>query len=155
MTASMLGLGALLATSADLFTLLRWIGGLYLIYLGIKLWRAPVPANPAEPQAETSAGRMFAHAYAVTALNPKSIVFFIAFVPQFLVSTSPFWQQALILEASFIALSTLNASLYALLAASARQRLRQPRVRRIMNRAGGSMLMGAGALALSLRNANV
>lgn len=155
MTASMLGLGALLAASATLFTVLRWIGGLYLIYLGAKLWRAPVAVDAAEREPEISTRRMFAHTYAVTALNPKSIVFFVAFVPQFLGTTAPFWQQALILETSFVVLATLNASLYALLASAARQRFRQPRVRRTMNRTGASLLMGAGVLALSWRKAAV
>ena len=81
MTCSMLGLGAILAASSLVFTGLRWIGGLYLIYLGYKLWRAPVAAADAQPAPMLSLGRIFAHAYAVTALNPKSIVFFIALSP--------------------------------------------------------------------------
>lgn len=154
MTASMLGLGALLATSAAVFTVLRWIGGAYLIYLGIKLWRAPVAEQPADHVASASARRMFAHAYAVTALNPKSIVFFIAFVPQFIDPAAPFWSQAAILETSFVLLAAVNASLYALLAAAARRRLRTPRLRRAINRICGSLLIGAGVLALTWRKAN-
>lgn len=78
MTASMLGLGALLATSAALFTGLKWIGAAYLIYLGIKLWRSPVGGEGAEGTGVTGRERplkIFLHAYIVTALNPKSIVF--------------------------------------------------------------------------------
>jgi threonine/homoserine/homoserine lactone efflux protein len=86
MTASMLGLGALLATSAMLFTVLKWVGAAYLIYLGIKLWRAPVSGQAAAvDDADVPAIRplrVFLHTYAVTALNPKSIVFFVAFLPQ-------------------------------------------------------------------------
>ena len=151
MTASMLGLGAVLATSAALFTILRWIGGAYLVYLGVKLWRAPVAtaAEAGAPPAPLS--RMFAHAYAVTALNPKSIVFFVAFVPQFLSASSPFLPQVVVLEATFVTLAILNAAAYALLAAAARRRLREPRVRRIVNRTGGSLLVGAGALAAGWR----
>ena len=155
MTASMLGLGAILATSAAIFTGLRWIGGAYLVYLGIKLWRAPVDA-PAAARGVPAAGprRMFAHAYAVTALNPKSIVFFVAFVPQFLDASLPFWPQVLTLETTFVTLAALNAALFALLASAARQKLRKPRVQRIVNRTGGSLLIGAGILAVGWRKAN-
>ena len=151
MTASMLGLGAVLATSAMLFTVLRWIGGAYLVYLGVKLWRAPVAAAADVGAPPAPLSRMFAHAYAVTALNPKSIVFFVAFVPQFLSSSSPFLPQVALLEATFVTLAIVNAAAYALLAAAARRRLREPRVRRIVNRTGGSLLVGAGALAAGWR----
>jgi threonine/homoserine/homoserine lactone efflux protein len=147
MTASMLGLGAILATSAAILTVLRWIGGAYLIYLGIALWRTPIGAADADDAPRAKSAHMLGHAYAVTALNPKSIVFFVAFVPQFLDATRPFLPQVATLEASFVALAALNAAVYALMAAAARQRLRQPRVRRAVNRTGGSLLIGAGLLA--------
>ena len=84
MTLSMLGIGALLAASATVFTALKWIGAAYLIYLGIKLFRAGGALN-AEPRTDAaSAVKMMAHAWLVTALNPKSITFFVAFLPQFL-----------------------------------------------------------------------
>jgi threonine/homoserine/homoserine lactone efflux protein len=147
MTASMLGLGAALAASATLFTVLRWIGGAYLAWLGIRLWRAPVRAAEVASPPRVGPRRMLAYAYAVTALNPKSIVFFVAFVPQFIVSGRSFLAQVIVLEATFLILATLNATLYALLAATARQTLRQPRVQRIVNRIGGFLLMGAGLFA--------
>lgn len=158
MTASMLGLGAILAASAAILTALRWIGGAYLVYLGIRLWRAPIETAQTETaQAQTKAQarprRMFAHSYAVTALNPKSIVFFIAFVPQFLDAAQPFWPQVVTLEATFVTLAALNATLFALLAAAARQKLRRPQVQRIVNRTGGSLLIGAGILAAGWRKA--
>src|SRR5580704_1598453 len=74
MTASMLGLGALLAASAGVFTVLKWVGAAYLVYLGIKLWRAPLTEfGDNATTSEVGRGRMFLHAYAVTSLNPKSI----------------------------------------------------------------------------------
>jgi threonine/homoserine/homoserine lactone efflux protein len=153
MTASMLGLGALLATSAALFTALRWAGGAYLIYLGIKLWRAPVEAADAAQALPIKPLRMLAHAYAVTALNPKTIVFFVAFVPQFLVASQPFWPQVLLLEATFVTLAIVNSMLYSLMASAARQRLRQPQVQRAVHRTGGSILVGAGLFAALWRRA--
>jgi threonine/homoserine/homoserine lactone efflux protein len=151
MTASMLGLGAVLATSAAIFTALRWIGGAYLIYLGIKLWRAPVPTPDLAESPMARPLRMLAHSYAVTALNPKSIIFFVAFVPQFLQANRPFLHQVVILEVTFVTLATLNAALFALLAAAARQRLREPRLQRAVNRTGGSLLIGAGLFAAGWR----
>ncbi|EFH13139.1 LysE family translocator [Teichococcus cervicalis] len=152
MTASMAGLGALLATSSELFTLLRWVGAAYLVYLGLKLWRAPVQeAGAAAPSA--GLGRIFGHAYAVTALNPKSIVFFVAFVPQFLAAGAPFLPQVGVMIATFVSMAAANAALYALLAASARGALRRPAVQRAVNRTGGGLLMGAGLLSVLWRKA--
>jgi len=153
MTASMLGLGALLATSAALFTVLKWVGAAYLVFLGVKLWRAPVAEAAVDAAAPIARpGRIFLHAYAVTALNPKSIVFFIAFLPQFLDGARAVLPQLVIFEASFLALATLNALSYALLASAARRTIRKPRVQRTVNRTGGTLLIGAGALAATWRS---
>lgn len=155
MTASMLGLGALLATSAALFTLLKWVGAAYLIYLGIKLWRAPVSggAEGEAPAPSAKASRIFLHTYAVTALNPKSIIFFVAFLPQFLDLGEPLFLQMLIFELTFLTLATLNATVYGLLAALARNQIRKPQVQRAVNRTGGSLMIGAGLLALGWKRA--
>ena len=156
MTASMLGLGALLATSATIFTILKWVGAAYLVYLGIKLWRAPVAESGAEdlPDApKERPGRIFAHAYVVTALNPKSLIFFVAFLPQFLDAHGPVVTQLAIFEITFLALATANASLYALLAAMARNQIRKPHVQRFVNRTGGTLMIGAGVLAAGWKRA--
>jgi threonine/homoserine/homoserine lactone efflux protein/glycine/D-amino acid oxidase-like deaminating enzyme len=127
MTLSMLGIGALLAASATVFTVLKWIGAAYLVYLGIKLFRAGGALN-AEPRTDAaSAAKMTAHAWLVTALNPKSITFFVAFLPQFIDRDADFWTQMAIFEATFLALAFANAFGYALVAARARKALvRQP-----------------------------
>lgn len=157
MTASMLGLGALLATSAALFTALKWIGAAYLIYLGIKLWRAPVATMEASgegtPKAKEQPLRIFLHAYVVTALNPKSIIFFVAFLPQFLNHAEPLAFQMVIFEATFLILATINAAAYGLMAAMARKTIRKPRVQRLVNLTGGSLMIGAGLLAVGWRRA--
>lgn len=155
MTASMLGLGALLATSAALFAVLKWVGAAYLIYLGIKLWRAPVATVDASDDAVARERplRIFLHAYAVTALNPKSIIFFVAFLPQFLNHAEPVAFQMAVFEATFLALATANAATYGLVAAMARKTIRKPRVQRLVNRIGGSLMIGAGLLAVGWRRA--
>ena len=153
MTASLLGLGMLLATSATLFTILKWAGAAYLVYLGVKLWRAPV-ADPVLPEpTPVSSRRMLGHTWLVTALNPKSIVFFMAFLPQFLDPTSPLLPQFLVMEATFLVLATLNAAAYATLAQSARRLIKTPTIQRAVNRTGGALLVGAGLLTATLRRA--
>lgn len=154
MTASMVGLGAMLAASAAWFAVLKWIGAAYLVYLGLKLWRAPVGDPKALDITETRAGKVFAHAYAVTTLNPKSIVFFVAFVPQFIDLHAPVWPQIAIFEATFVMLGTLNAFGYALLASSARGAIRSHSVQRVVNRIGGTMLVCAGAVTTTWKAAS-
>lgn len=156
MTASLLGLGALLATSAAIFAALKWAGAAYLVYLGIRLWRAPVSGTLAGPDgAGAPHGRpraIFLHAYVVTALNPKSILFFVAFLPQFLDPARPLVPQLVLFEATFLTLAALNAGGYALLASLARRTIRRPSVQMAVNRAGGTLLIGAGLLAAGWRH---
>ncbi|WP_439608043.1 LysE family translocator [Hydrogenophaga sp.] len=151
---SLLGLGALLATSAFWFTAIKWAGGLYLIYLGTKLLRAGISsAELAAPPAPQSRWRLFANTYLVTALNPKGIVFFVAFLPQFISPSVPVAPQLWVLAVTFVALATLNATLYAVFAASARKLLASPRAQRRFHLAGGTLLSAAGVWALMARRA--
>src|SRR5262249_3692610 len=131
MTLSMLGLGALLAASATLFTVLKWIGAAYLVWLGVKLWRAGrAPswgAGGAAPRPDAaSAVRMLGHAWLVTALNPKSITFFVAFLPAFLDPHADFLTQMLVFETTFLVLAFANAFTYALVASKARGLVANP-----------------------------
>ena len=89
MTISLLGAGAVLAASAELFTIMKLLGAAYLIWLGISLWRAtPNLDTETEVASGSSLRGMFVNSWLVTALNPKGIAFFIAFVPQFVVPTA-------------------------------------------------------------------
>jgi threonine/homoserine/homoserine lactone efflux protein len=154
MTLSMLGIGALLAASATLFTILKFAGATYLIWLGVKLWRAGGSLN-AHPRTDTSSSlRMVAHAWLVTALNPKRITFFVAFLPQFLDQRADFWTQMLIFEATFLALAFANALTYGLVASRARKLMRNERAIGAFNKVGGSILIGAGIATATMRTAN-
>ncbi|MBI4805242.1 MAG: LysE family translocator [Desulfovibrio sp.] len=150
LSCSLLGLGAFLQTSAHLFTILKWAGALYLIWMGYKMLRAEPAAmagparNPQGCQLEISRFRLVCQAYLVTALNPKSILFFVAFVPQFITPGPDVTRQMLIILASFVALAFLNSLAYAVLAGSARRAARSPGVLRTFTRLGGSALIGAG-----------
>ena len=150
MTLSMLGLGALLATSATLFTLLKWIGASYLVWLGVKLWRAGGTLEAGPRTDAVSAARMLGHAWLVTALNPKSITFFVAFLPAFLDPHADFLTQMLVFETTFLALAFANAFGYALVASKARGFVANPRAIRVVNRTGGSLLIGAGVATVAL-----
>ncbi|WP_210526996.1 LysE family translocator [Rubellimicrobium arenae] len=145
MTLSMLGLGAVLHASALLFTLLKWAGAAYLLWLGVQLWRAggTLGAQPRQDGARPL--RMVGHAWLVTALNPKSITFFVAFLPQFLDPGQDLGPQMMVMEATFLALAFANALGYGLLAARAGRVAASPRLVRAFNRTGGTLLIGAGA----------
>lgn len=149
---SLLGLGALLATSAFWFTMVKWAGGLYLLYLGVKLMRAGVsPAELAAPAVPGSRWRLFANTYLVTALNPKGIVFFVAFLPQFIDPGGSVSRQLWVLAVTFVVMATINAGLYAVFAASARRLLASAQAQRWFNLCGGSLLSAAGVWALLAR----
>ena len=155
MTASLLGAGAVLATSAALFTTLKLAGAAYLIYLGIKLWRTKPKLNDVDiSQDNMSAAAMFWNAFAVTALNPKSIVFFIAFVPQFINPEAPALPQFVVLETTFVALAAVNVALWALFAGHLRSRFSRPGTLQCVNRIGAVFLISAGLLTLAVRRSN-
>ncbi len=154
MTLSMLGVGALLMASAHIFTVLKWIGAAYLVYLGVKLFRAGGAFN-AQPRTDaTPPLSMIGHAWLVTALNPKGLTFFIAFLPQFLDPARSFWQQMAIFETTFIALAFANAIGYALLASRARSVFSSAGTIRAFNRVGGGLLVGAGIATAAVRSSH-
>ncbi|MFN3209851.1 MAG: LysE family translocator [Roseovarius sp.] len=152
MTASLLGLGALVLASATLFTVLKWVGAAYLVYLGIKLLRsAPSAGLDQVATGPKPASGVFWHAAAVTALNPKSIAFFIAFVPQFVSIDRALAPQFAILIATFVGLAWLNALAFALLADRLRQTIGRPSVITWLTRGGGAALVGMGVMTAALR----
>lgn len=149
---SLLGLGALLASSALWFGVVKTVGGLYLLWLGLRLLRSGVANAAALPAAApVSRRRLFLNTWLVTALNPKGIVFFVAFLPQFIAPGPDAARQLWVLAATFVAMAIINATAYALFAASARRLLAAPRAQRGFNLAGGGLLSAAGIWALLAR----
>ena len=96
---------------------------------------------------------MFWHAYVVTALNPKGILFFIAFVPQFVDGAAAALPKFALLEATFVTLAALNVAIWAILAGALRARFQKPATLRHVNRVGGSILIGAGAISILAKQA--
>lgn len=151
---SLLGLGSLLAASAFWFTVIKTVGGLYLLSLGVRLFRTGMDSPPPESRpAPTARWRLFANTYAVTALNPKGIVFFVAFLPQFIAPGANVSGQLWTLAVTFVVMATINATLYSVFAASARRLLSSPAANRRFHLLGGSLLSAAGVWALLARRA--
>lgn len=152
MTASLLGLGALVLASATLFVALKWIGAAYLIYLGVKLIRsAPTNSLSLPAASDIAASHVFVHTATVTALNPKGIAFFIAFVPQFIQPDAPLLPQFTILIVTFVTLAALNALAYALAADRLRRVIARPNFIAWITRAGGTALIIMGIFTATLR----
>ncbi|WP_207062978.1 LysE family translocator [Motiliproteus sp. SC1-56] len=145
-----LGLAAIAGNWGELFTLIRWLGASYLIYLGWKLWQTPIDVA-SQPQASDRSGMAlsFVQGFLISASNPKVILFYIAFLPTFMdVSVLA---PADIALASSLTLFALMAGLMliALLAASARRWFRSERAMQALNRGAGSIMAGAGVYLAS------
>ena len=155
---SIAGAGALLAASASLFQALKLVGAAYLLWIGYKMWRTPVTlpdiADPEVAEASVSTVGIFRDSFLITALNPKGILFFVAFVPQFIDPALPYVPQAAAYVLTFTALGIINAAVFAFAAAGARQTIRRPKVMKIAMRSGGSLLMMAGIAAAFTRRAS-
>lgn len=158
--ASLAGLGALLAASEKAFEIAKWIGAAYLVFLGIRTWRAPAAVieqarpghSPAAQGLVVGPGwrRRFVEGFIVAVSNPKALIFFAAFLPQFMQPGTALWLQFLILGGTF----GLVELVYELVVARAAQRIAPwlGRNGRWFNRLAGATFIGiGGVLALSRR----
>ena len=147
MSLSFLGVGVLLQTVATAFYLIKCLGAAYLIWLGIKMWCSASEFTDLDKKTRSHAWReIFSSAYITTALNPKSIVFFLAFIPQFIEPELPFTTQAVILGATFFVLAIISVLGYAALAIYAGQQLHLSLIQRWTHRIGGGLLIVAGGM---------
>ena len=147
MLLSFIGVGLLLQTVSIVFQFFKWIGAAYLIWLGIRMWRSESESLELTETIDTEVWHaIMANAFVITALNPKSIVFFLAFLPQFINSEKSFITQSLILGSTFLGLALLSVVLYSLLSSFIGQQMRLPLIHRWTNRIGGSLLIGAGGM---------
>jgi threonine/homoserine/homoserine lactone efflux protein len=143
--AATVGLSALIVASAVAFSAVKYAGAAYLVYLGIRklLERDP---DPSLPPARESLRRAFLRGAVVNVLNPKTALFFLAFLPQFVdADRGGVWSQALVLGLLFVALGLLSDSLYALAAGTVGTLLR--RRRRALRYGSGVVYVGLGAAA--------
>jgi threonine/homoserine/homoserine lactone efflux protein len=158
MALSALGLGAALAASDTLFSLLKWAGAAYLAYLGItSLLSRATEISMGNGLRDvsglaTSNRKVFAQGFLVGASNPKALLFFGALFPQFISLSEPQGPQFALLGATFVVFELLWLSVYSLSAAKAKHWLAQPRRATLFNRATGAVfLIAAGLLATSRR----
>jgi len=145
-----LGLTSIMALMSDWFEVIRWIGVAYLIYLGIQQFRNPVVVLKGDTPPKVPFKKLFTQAFIVAWTNPKTLLFYAAFFPQFIDPDKPLGLQMAILCAVFMVVSLVLDSAYALLAGRVRGYLTGERGAKIRNRVTGTMLIGAGcALALT------
>jgi homoserine/homoserine lactone efflux protein len=141
------GVTALVGALAQGFNTLRWLGVVYLLWLGVRDWRTP--AGDLSRVAPVSPRRIFIRGFLVSLTNPKPLVFYAAFLPQFLVADAPLNKQMAILSVTFVAIGFVVDSGWAF--AGARARGLVARFGRARNRLTGAILVGAGAaLGLAL-----
>jgi threonine/homoserine/homoserine lactone efflux protein len=144
------GLSALIVASAVAFSVVKYAGAAYLIYLGIrKLLERSSPEQRPRPE---PLRRAFARGIVVNVLNPKTALFFLAFLPQFVdADRGGVWSQALVLGLVFVGLGLVSDSLYALAAGTVGGLLR--RQRRLLGYGSGVVYIGLGATAALVKRA--
>jgi homoserine/homoserine lactone efflux protein len=147
LSATVLGLSGLLEVLADGFERLRWAGVAYLVYLAIAAWRAPAPDLMATTAKPLCARKMFVNGFIVSLTNPKTLLFYSAFLPQFVDGTADRAAQLLVLAVTFLAIAVVLDCVWALL--GARMRAFLGRSGPLLNRITGGVLLG-GAVGLAL-----
>ena len=151
--ATVLGLSAVFNASPLLYTVVKVLGAAYLIYLGISYWRAGPAEQPVDamPVPRKPLAMVFRESVIVEVTNPKTALFFIAFLPQFVVPESgPVWMQLLVLGA-IVTVSALPCDVLVAVAASrvARWLTQHERAQVIQERVSGSILLGMGAYIMA------
>ncbi|VXC27979.1 LysE family transporter [Massilia sp. 9I] len=143
------GVGSLLLASSLAFTIVKIIGALYLIYLGIAQWRAKPQAesvSTAGMAAHPSFGKRVMTGFLTNATNPKGIIFMVAVLPQFINQKAPLLPQLAILGVTMVTIDSLVMHGYAALASSMQRFFRDVRAVKIQNRLFGAVLMLMGSL---------
>ncbi len=141
---SMFGIGALLAANVGLLVVLKWLGGAYLVFLGIQVWRSPALAESRKVISNSSGGRLFQAGLLSAISNPKGILFFVAFLPQFINPAESLFLQFLVMASTFVVIEFI----YELMVASLADRI-QPWLKRVgknFTRVFGSVFIAIGVL---------
>jgi len=141
-----IGLAAVFAVSTLAFTVVKYLGAVYLLYLGVQAIRAPRTGDAAVAPAPASLARIFRDGFVVAVLNPKTAVFFAAFLPQFMNTETPAIVQSVTLGSIFVAMAALTDTAYALAAGA----LAPVLVRARGVRAAGRYLTGGAFIGLAV-----
>jgi threonine/homoserine/homoserine lactone efflux protein len=114
---SMFGIGALLAASVEILTVLKYVGGAYLIWLGISVWRSPaIGAQDTKPVADVKSSSLFRQGALAALTNPKGILFFVAFLPQFIDPNLSLFSQFVVMALTFVVIEFIYEYVVASLA---------------------------------------
>lgn len=151
------GVGAVLATSSLAFSLIKWFGVAYLLWLALKQWQA-VPSMLDESAGPRPIGRPLSlvfRGFLINASNPKAIVFILAVLPQFLDPQRDLVIQYLHMGATMVVVDLIVMAGYTGLAAKVLRLLRTPRQQRLVNRSFAAMFAGAAAVLATVRRAVV
>lgn len=150
-----LGLGALIAASSLAFAVVKWAGVAYLVWLGIRQWRAPATpiASPDQADGLADPRKLFVRGWIVNALNPKGTIFLLAVMPQFLDLGRPLLPQYLVITATLTFADLIVMAGYTALAARVLSLLRTPRQIGALNKVFGSLFVAAGALLALFKRA--
>jgi homoserine/homoserine lactone efflux protein len=150
------GLGAVLSTSTHAFTALKWLGVAYLVYLGLKQWRAaPVPMAAVDRDAtNVSARTLMVKGWAVNATNPKGLVFMMAVMPQFIDSQAALWSQYLAIAATMACTDFVAMAIYTAFAARVLAFFRSEAQIRFLNRLFGGLFVAAATALATFKRAN-
>jgi threonine/homoserine/homoserine lactone efflux protein len=150
--AAVVGLSAVLVASATAFTIVKVVGACYLVYLGVRTIIGRSSADGDTRPSRRGLRRLFLDGVVVNVLNPKTALFFLAFLPQFVEpDRGPVWTQTLILGLLFIVLGIASDGAYALASAQIGRRLRRDIGRRRLNRlVEGGLLVGLGVTSLAV-----
>jgi len=142
--ASLFGIGALLAASSDLLIVLKWVGGAYLIFLGVQIWRSEPIGDTAPKKSSGTPRNLFGQGLLSAVSNPKGILFFVAFLPQFVDPGRSLWIQFLIMAGTFLVIEFVYEYLVASLATKVQPLLRK--AGKNFNRFFGSVFAILGVL---------
>ncbi|KTB69868.1 LysE family transporter [Pseudomonas syringae] len=146
------GLGAVLAASEMAFTLIKWFGVAYLIYLGIKQWRA-LPTDLADESVVRPVGKpmtLVMRGFLVNISNPKALIFILAILPQFIDPAAPLLIQYVIIAATMVVVDLIVMAGYTGLASKVLRLLKTPRQQRRLNRTFASLFVGAAGFLATL-----
>lgn len=141
-----MGIGAIVAQSAIAFSVIKWAGVIYLIWLGIQKCQEKAISGSVSKPLEASEWRLFRNAIVVNLTNPKTVIFFAALLPQFLDPAGSHKMQIIVMGSTTIVVDTCVMLLYASLAARLSRFIRSPRIIKKLNHLFGSMFITCGAL---------
>ncbi|MCZ4311253.1 homoserine/homoserine lactone efflux protein [Vibrio atlanticus] len=140
------GIGALVAKSALAFTIIKWVGVVYLLWLGIQKWRDQSSLVASKESSILSSGKLLRNAVLINLTNPKSIVFLVALFPQFIDPAQPQAPQLLVLGITTVFIDSVVMLGYTSLASQMGRFIRSDRIMGKINKIFGGMFMGCGAL---------